>query len=935
MFTLYAQRPAGRISVFKKLSVIQTEYFDFIFSEESALSARRLASCADTLYRKAAAHLQFQKALHIPVVITRDTDVFNAYYTAFPYNRIVLFDSVPPSSFSVFSDSLVSVFYHELVHALTFNIRSPLWDSLSSVFADALSPSFMLNFPPSFTEGAAVFFESMDTQGRLNDSYSMHVLRQAKIENKFPDWRSVTGAYGSYTDGSLPYIFGAAFTDYIQKKYGMHTYAELWKQGGRVHFFNLSAGIFKKVYGISLSQAWNGFESSVYIPPYEQAPESLFDDITAEYKNAQKGFRLYANLTSSPSGLAWYDYASSSVMFLPAKTRTPLFICRSDLSNRLVFSRSGTFLLLSGLRGTEKARRTLSVYDTQKKRFVLHTDAPDQASLIEHKGKTLLAGTERRGTSYSLVLYDFDELCGAAKTGKINPVKRINFTQGVFPLESADIGEGRILCLLEHRAAPSGKLVCSLFVYDTENETMCTYDFAAPDENRDENGCDINPVLCSPSVHDGVLYFSCALNARFQPVLARLDLKSLVCASGGVLEVQRTQYSGGVFWPAAFEDGIALISRFYEHRHLSIMHDFGDYYSLPLKSCGQNYIAGEPIKTDIKMELPVTAEVKPYRPLKYMKRGVLIPLVGFLNIDSFTPYVPADIPLGVSALTGDPVEHFLFIAGLGIDAHTHNFNANASLAFADYPAEIEAGFYTEAGIKTGLQRAVFRMHTDFEIPLVSNFAALYAANTAFFTYNAASHSDNVPYKDDGYSLTDRVQLGLKYTRRTGTGAYEYIGFNSNVQVFIKKNWDISGRPEPAFRVIHRFKNGFHMPFLLPFKNPRRFTLNLPFSGAVSAYINAQEKWGIESRFILFAYDIQKPLTFMPIFFRRICVDGGADAVFLRGGTTVFTVHGSLFSTLSFNSGSAASYPIDAGITLLWKPFEIPKHQFKLMFKFML
>lgn len=189
--------PGGHVSVFKKLSVIKTEYFDFIFAGESAASARHLALCADDLYRKAAGLLHIREKRRFPVLLTRETAVFNAYFTTLPYNRIVLYDSAPPSSFAVFSDNLASVFYHELVDALTLNIRSPFWKGMAAVFGDVFTPSFMLNLPSSFTEGAAVSFESADGQGRLNDAFSLHVVRQAKLENKFPDWPDVTGAYGA------------------------------------------------------------------------------------------------------------------------------------------------------------------------------------------------------------------------------------------------------------------------------------------------------------------------------------------------------------------------------------------------------------------------------------------------------------------------------------------------------------------------------------------------------------------------------------------------------------------------------------------------------------------------------------------------------------------------------------------------------------------
>ena len=139
---LFAQiQPAAHVSLFKKLSVIKTQYFDIIFPVQSEKSARHLALHADTLYEKLCdallldTHSLFGKT-RCPVLITPEYDVLNAYFTVVPYNRIVLRDCVPSSSFAVFSDTLVSVFYHELVHAVTLNIKSPFLHGTSAVFGD-------------------------------------------------------------------------------------------------------------------------------------------------------------------------------------------------------------------------------------------------------------------------------------------------------------------------------------------------------------------------------------------------------------------------------------------------------------------------------------------------------------------------------------------------------------------------------------------------------------------------------------------------------------------------------------------------------------------------------------------------------------------------------------------------------------------------------
>ena len=975
----------GHVSLSKKLSVIKTEYFDFIFAEESAASARHLALCADDLYRKAAGMLHIREHRRFPVLLTRETAVFNAYFTTFPYNRIVLYDSAPPSSFSVFSDNLASVFYHELVHALTLNIRSPFWKGMAAVFGDAFTPSFMLNLPSSFTEGAAVSFESADGQGRLNDAFSLHVVRQAKLENKFPDWPDVTGAYGAYTDGSLPYMFGASFSSYIQQRFGMDKYAEFWEESGKVHFFKLSAGIFKKVYGLSLTQAWNDFKDSYPVPHCEaDLPPALCPPSSSEYRAGLRGEHLYANLTSSPAGLAWYDTVSSSVMFLPIEgsesrrksaaaeadgaplfAEKPVVLCTSDLSERLTFSRSGDFLTLSGVSGGAKAKRKARVYDMKKKRFVLEVcglsgvftaERSDGAGIAAAKvvAAKVVAGIEREDLSYSLVLYDFDELTGAGSSAPSKssdshscaPFKRIRFPQGVFPFDAVDAGNGRIMCILKH-ASFSGelkRLSCSLFLYDMKTDKALVYEFA--DQPLSEESAFFNPSLRYLSAYGGSLYLSCAPDSFSQPALAFFDLNDLEGSQDDVpfLSVSNAQYSGGVFYPAAFDGGLAFVSRFYEHRTLSYTDLSGDCRRVALNavSCERFFARFKDAADNERSESAEKAEsgekadeggrgafaLKPYRPFHYMKKPLIIPFAGFLTAASFGPYAPPSVPLGLTALTADPAERFLLTAGAGYDIETRTFNANASAALSAPPVRIDAGFYTESAVQSGLQNAAAFVKAGFERPLIDDFSRIGAENTAYFLYSA----NGAPYIRRGTRFVNRSRLFALYSRKAGPGPYERLGFIFGLSLYARRDLDFSVYAPSAWFFSPVFESGFTLPRLLPFKNPRRFTLNLPLSCTALVYMNAAEQWEIQNALILFAYDIQKGSPFVPIFSRRLCLEGGTETLRYRSGKTDFAVNFSLFSVSLFNSGAYATIPVETGLSVRWEPFENTRKNWKVLLR---
>ena len=51
-----------------------------------------------------------------PVTITKSVEELNAYFSAVPYNRIVLYDTFVNSELDTYKNTLESVFYHELTH---------------------------------------------------------------------------------------------------------------------------------------------------------------------------------------------------------------------------------------------------------------------------------------------------------------------------------------------------------------------------------------------------------------------------------------------------------------------------------------------------------------------------------------------------------------------------------------------------------------------------------------------------------------------------------------------------------------------------------------------------------------------------------------------------------------------------------------------------
>ena len=133
----------------------------------------------------------------MPLVITQKVEQFNANWSSYPYNHIVLYDTFPSDNLQVMEDTILGTFWHEITHSITYNMKHPFWKSLDIVFGDEFYPG-SLTVTRGMAEGAAVASESITGEGRLNSEFSKHVIKQAKIEGQFPYYSDVQGASDKY-----------------------------------------------------------------------------------------------------------------------------------------------------------------------------------------------------------------------------------------------------------------------------------------------------------------------------------------------------------------------------------------------------------------------------------------------------------------------------------------------------------------------------------------------------------------------------------------------------------------------------------------------------------------------------------------------------------------------------------------------------------------
>lgn len=903
------------ISGIKKLSVIQTEFFDFIYPPESAQTAELLAKNADSMYLEIASFLNSTSTLRFPVVITQDFQQLNGYFTTIPYNKIVLYDASPFFALSVFSHTIRSVFYHELTHALSLNIKSPFWKGFSRIFGDTYSPLF-LNFPTSFVEGIAVSFESIHGEGRLNDSPSLHVIRQAKIEHKFPKWSMITGASTSYTDGSLPYIFGGYFNQYIQHRFGMHKFADFWHEGGKLHFLGFSPYIFKKIYGLSLSRAWTDFEQSITIPP-------LLDNSHIQtILNAKN--RLYHSLITYNQGLAWIEKSSGRVEYIDCtnnpKTNTlqtgkrikTLFV--TELTDKLFTSQKNNLLGVSGFSHTRDRKNMTKIYNNNKNIITLANI--HDATFIE-SDTLLLAGIKSEGSQNHIIIYNFELLKKRKQKEAI--ITTIAFDNDVLPSNLINIGEHRLAFLIQQPASlnENTHIRRGIAIFNIKTNILETY---FP-KNHDTTGRFFNLSTDTKNI-----LFAYSANANAIPRLARIMLAENLPELRA--DIESTAFSGGVFSPVQKNENVIFISRYYEHRNISAkIPAFTENLVLkktttPIGYIKQNNIQHTQNKT-VAEHNSITH--KKYNPLHYMKKGIIIPLIGSIPLHNTDSTNPQDFVFGMSALTIDPAERVLIGGGLGMDLKK-NLNANIFLLF--YHKAFSFNGNTKIIYKPRAFHIIsgsYSINTFIKIPLP--FSSIQLSHTLNFTYFDLTKRYGLTH----WTLKNQSSALYRFTKKTGYSYYDTFEFTLGELMILNNKKNEKKFPNPQFFTTTKLM----LPFLLPFQNPYRLAINLPTVLEFQIENHKNPRMLFTSNTVLFSYIIEDAPQFIPLYFKRFTWDIGTE-VFFRGTKFLkLNMNSSVFFTFAANTGVLVNYPFDLGIIFKWTPLENTKLPYTIHLKFKL
>lgn len=844
----------------KKLRVAKTQWFDIIYPERCQESASILYEKADTVYEEVTAQYGLTPSFRMPVVITPAVEHFNAFWTAVPYNHIAIYDTAcsGSSELAVFSETLLSTFRHELTHAVTYNMKNGFWRGVGKFFGDCVTPG-MFAVTTGMAEGATLTSESAAGEGRLNDEYAKHYVKQAKIEDKFPSYHDVSGASDGRPSGA-PYFFNGAFHQWLQNEYGMEAYADFWYR--IVNGKNLTvSGAFKKAFGEKLKNAWHDFETHYQVPDIPDDPvraglaQDFFQPEFTSYSQLNDSGSLYDSLTSAGGRLVWMDRLGGRVFVAEAGDGTgaddnntaPVFhhvFSQRGLSS-VRLSNDGRFLAVNYISinsPTEKAR--IKIYDFSNKSFYLVKEKGLREGLIVQAGdSTYLLAQKYLDLHYSLVAFRLEfSPDGSRITGSTKVSEQILQAE-TNPYAFTALKDGRFAWI---KKAGLNYSLCISRVSSVEGNLIEeTEEFAFP------QGMVVRSLSYSEhgAAENEGLYFSYAQKSTM-PRLGRFDLGQ------AKLYLTNNDFSGGIFEPVYWNDRLVYIGEFLQqNRILSLKETSLQWESAPASRLEAN-VEPEP---QAQPQSQSKLESKPYNPFPYLAHGIFIP-VSYYRSEYFGPNAAyssnfCNSYIGAIYVTSNPWSNGssdLITLTCGWNTLANSFgidmilNKGTATSLFNTETELKTEFDAKGWKQSGV---ISTISSGFELGrvstiLISNVAKAHIGRQD--TQLVIANGDNGFYssinfwepskigitapKDDTnyFTVSDVITAQFSTIRRAGPGRFEKVGFAVLAGYGRRYDAALNTASQPIVNtsaLTAALK--ICIPHLLPIESNYGFTYNLP------------------------------------------------------------------------------------------------------------
>ena len=212
---------------------IETPHFRIHFPAPFEPWSRRAAAAIESIHDRVSEAVGFRVERPIDVLVGDPLATANGM--AFPFlDRpvIVLWTSPPEpeSELGVWTDWMEELVTHEVAHIVHLTRpRNRSRGILARISPIPLGP-LTLKSPRWLTEGYATVLEgALSGSGRPASSYRAMVLRRFAIEGKLPGYGALNATSG-WLGGSMAYLVGSTFLEWLEAKEGKGSLPRLWKR---------------------------------------------------------------------------------------------------------------------------------------------------------------------------------------------------------------------------------------------------------------------------------------------------------------------------------------------------------------------------------------------------------------------------------------------------------------------------------------------------------------------------------------------------------------------------------------------------------------------------------------------------------------------------------------------------------------------------------
>lgn len=329
---------------------IKTRHFWIHYHQGLEGVAQKFSQMAERVYLNLVKGNRWEPYWRTDVVLVDNMDLANGFAMPMPYNRVQIFISRPEldSVLNNFSDWMEMAFVHEYTHVLNIDTIYGIPAASRYTCGRICFPNLFL--PTWITEGNAVYHESHGAiYGRNNSSYTDMVMRVELLSKNFKSIYESSHFPRRWPAGYVPYLYGGLFVEYLEKKYGRDSFAEIFIENSDNILPFLIPKNAKDVYRESFITLWDEWEEFISIRYRNQISELRAEGLTPYIKLTESGLNTNLPRFSADGSSLYYvrltDYDKPALMRYSLKDGSTAELCAVQYPNSLSVSRNGEVFL--------------------------------------------------------------------------------------------------------------------------------------------------------------------------------------------------------------------------------------------------------------------------------------------------------------------------------------------------------------------------------------------------------------------------------------------------------------------------------------------------------------------------------------------------------------------------------------------------------------